>query len=271
MKAERDYVLGTHAEELTRLGLQHRVWRPIVLACWQAAGITAGKRVLDVGAGPGYATVDLAEIVGPGGEVVALERSHNFVEALRATAQERGLTNVRAHELDLMTDDLPRAAYDFSWCRWVAAFVPDSALLVAKLATVMPRGSMSIFHEYGDYDSWSFIPELPLHEQFREHVVATWRDSGGEPDAGRELPALLVRNGFVIRSLKPLIFSVRPNEFMWQWPKTFIGVYLPRLQEMGRIDEQFARDLGAQLAEAERNPNAFCVTPLVFEIVAEKT
>ncbi len=25
---DRDYVLGTHDEELERLGLQHRVWRP---------------------------------------------------------------------------------------------------------------------------------------------------------------------------------------------------------------------------------------------------
>src|SRR6266700_5014628 len=74
MATERDYVLGTHDEELMRLGLQHRVWRPVVLDCWQRAGITVGKRVLDLGAGPGYATIDLAEIVGSGGEVVALDR-----------------------------------------------------------------------------------------------------------------------------------------------------------------------------------------------------
>ena len=73
MPTDRDYVLGTHDEELARLGLQHRVWRPVVLDCWQRAGITLGKRVLDVGAGPGYATVDLAEIVGPTGEVVRFE------------------------------------------------------------------------------------------------------------------------------------------------------------------------------------------------------
>ena len=64
MAAERDYVLGTHEQELARLGLQHRAWRPVALDCWQRAGITVGKRVLDVGAGPGYAAVDLAEIVG---------------------------------------------------------------------------------------------------------------------------------------------------------------------------------------------------------------
>src|SRR5439155_11319771 len=74
MSRDRDYLLGTHEEELARLGLQHRVWRPVVLDCWQRAGMTVGKRVLDVGAGPGYAAVDLAEIVGPTGKVIVLER-----------------------------------------------------------------------------------------------------------------------------------------------------------------------------------------------------
>src|SRR5947209_3114842 len=72
---ERDYVLGTHENELERLGVQHRAWREVVLDCWRNAGIGVGGKVLDVGAGPGYATVDLAEIVGPAGKVVAVERS----------------------------------------------------------------------------------------------------------------------------------------------------------------------------------------------------
>src|SRR3954470_23212285 len=103
MTTERDYVLGTHEEELARLGLQHRVWRPIALDCWQRAGITLGSRVLDVGAGPGYATADLAEIVGPNGSVVALERSTNFIRALEGRCRAHSLTNVSVHELDLMT------------------------------------------------------------------------------------------------------------------------------------------------------------------------
>jgi len=117
MNTERDYVLGTHDEELARLGLQHRVWRPMVLDCWRKAGITVGSRVLDMGAGPGYATVDLAEIVGSAGQVVALERSNKFVNALKEAVGARSLTNVKIHELDLMTYSFPENDYDFSWCR----------------------------------------------------------------------------------------------------------------------------------------------------------
>src|SRR4030095_9061742 len=100
MAGDRDYVLGTHEEELARLGLQHRVWRAVALDCWQRAGITVGKRVLDLGAGPGYAAIYLAEIVGPTGEVVALERSQNFIRSMETTCRTRSLTNVKVHELD---------------------------------------------------------------------------------------------------------------------------------------------------------------------------
>ena len=267
---DRDYVLGTHNEELARLGLQHRVWRPVVLRCWQRAGITVGKRVLDVGAGPGYATVDLAEIVGPAGQVVALERSENFIRAMEEACRTRSLANVKVHQLDLVTDELPAGNYDFSWCRWVMSFVNDPAVLIRKLRDVMRRGSVAIFHEYGHYETWHFFPRLPNQERFRERVIATWRESGGEPDGAVALSTLLPANGFTIRSARPHLFCVRPKDYMWQWPATFIETYLPRLIEMGRIDQEFADQVRDDLAKAEKNPDALMITPLVLEIVAEK-
>jgi SAM-dependent methyltransferase len=268
--ADRDYILGTHEEEISRLGLQHDVWRPVVLDCWKRAGITAGKCVLDVGAGPGYAAIDLANIIGPAGRVLALERSRNFANALREMIRTRSLVNVGVHEMDLMTDDLPAGDYDFAWCRWVVSFVDDPPLLIQKLGRVMPKGSVSIFHEYGHYETWHFFPRLPMQERFRGHVIATWRESGGEPDGAARLPDLLADNGFVIRSARPHVFCLRPDDYMWQWPATFIEIYLPRLIQMGRIDQKFADQVRADLARAERNRNSFMLTPLVLEIVAEK-
>ena len=67
---EQDYVLGTHDDEIRRLGVQHRVWRPRVIDAWRRAGFRPGQMLIDVGCGPGYATLDLAEIVAPGGRVL---------------------------------------------------------------------------------------------------------------------------------------------------------------------------------------------------------
>ena len=87
---ERDYVLGTHDDEIYRLGFQHRVWRPRALDAWARAKIGDGAKVIDFGAGPGFATMDLAEIVGPTGAVYALERSRRFLDTLEAQANARG-------------------------------------------------------------------------------------------------------------------------------------------------------------------------------------
>ena len=270
MSAERDYVLGTHEEETARLGLQHRIWRPVASDCWQKAGITIGSRVLDVGAGPGYAAADLAEIVGPTGKVVAVERSANFVRALEERCRMRSLRNVDVHELDLMTDDLPEGPYDFSWCRWVASFVTDPALLIRKLAGVMRPGSVAIFHEYGHYLTWRFIPRLPNQERFAQEVKASWSAAGGKADIGLDLPTYLGQNGFAVRSVLPRIYCVGPSDYMWQWPTSFIGIGLARLQELGRIDANFADKVQKEVDEASANPDSLLIMPLVLEIVAEK-
>ena len=267
---ERDYVLGTHSEELERLGLQHRVWRPMVLDCWRRAGIMIGDRVLDVGAGPGYATVDLAEIVGPTGQVIAIERSENFVRAMQERCRTHQLSNVTIHSLDLMTDKLPEMQCNFSWCRWVTSFVSDPAVLVEKVARAVKKGGSAIFHEYGRYDTWQFMPPRPNQELFRRQVIETWLESGGKPDAAPLLCSLLPEHGFVLRSVEPLVYCVRPGDYMWQWQAQFVEVYLPRLEEMNRIDPILAGKVRDEFKELGANPESIMLTPLVLEIIAEK-
>jgi len=119
---ERDYVLGTRDDEIARLGLQHRVWRPRALDAWRRAGFSVGQTLLDVGCGPGFAALDLAEIVGPSGKVLAIDRSRRFLDATVAGCRQRGLHNVAPIELDLDEGTLPAIEADGAWCRWALAF-----------------------------------------------------------------------------------------------------------------------------------------------------
>ena len=100
-QASAEYVLGTNQAELERLGLQHRLWSDAAHALWRKAGIQPGSRVLDIGCGPGFATFDLAQIVGaaspnvsPGG-VLAVDESQPYLDHLLAQSRSRGLTNVQ--------------------------------------------------------------------------------------------------------------------------------------------------------------------------------
>lgn len=268
---ERDYVLGTHDLEIERLGLQHRVWQSTVLDCWRRAGIRAGSRVLDVGAGPGYATLDLAELVGPTGEVVAVERSNRFVQFGKEACANRGFQHVRWFEQDLMTEPLPAENLDAVWCRWVASFVSKPEMLVAKIARAVKPGGVAIFHEYVDYNTFGLVPPSSAVEQFKQHVAASWRANGGEPDIARQLPTWLAANGFRIRSAAPKIFCARPGEELWSWPASWMKINSRRLLELKRVDEAWVRALDQELAAAEASPNSLLLTPMVLELIAEKT
>src|SRR2546421_1314466 len=87
--APDDYVLGTGADESVRLGLQHRLWSAATHLLWERAGIQPGQTVLDLGCGPGHAALDLAQIVGPTGRVIAIDESASFLKQVHDQALAR--------------------------------------------------------------------------------------------------------------------------------------------------------------------------------------
>jgi len=231
--ADRDYILGTHDEEVARLRLQHTVWRPRALDAWRRAGFTIGQTIVDIGSGPGYASVDLADIAL---RVIALDRSARFLDILRSQNNPR----IEAHEVDLDRDPLPVRGADGAWARWVFAFVQKPRELLARVRdTLRPRG-MIVIHEYIDYRSWRVSPQSDEHDEFVAAVMRSWRASGGEPDIGRDLPRWLEELDFEIKSMQPIVDVIRPTDFTWQWPIAFMRSGLRRLLDLGEISAERA-------------------------------
>ena len=270
MSPEKDYVLGTHDEEIERLGLQHRVWRPRASDAWRRAGFSTGQTILDVGCGPGYASVDLAEIVGPSGRIIAVDRSRRFLDALESRCRQHGVANVEAHEMDLSDGAIPVANADGAWARWIFAFVPKPRRLLERVARALKPGGVFVSHEYFEYASWRLMPRSPELEELVVAVMDTWRASGGEPDIGRDLPVWLQELGFSLREPNPIIDVVTPSNFVWQGPKAFVEVGLARMVELGRFTPERAREISAAFTARESDPHTLLVTPAVLEIIARK-
>lgn len=266
--SDAEYVLGTQDEELERLGLQHRVWRPAVLDAWRRAGLAPGMTAIDVGAGPGFATADIAEIVGSGGRVLAFERSRRFLDALAARAERLGLANIEAHEQDVVERYLGTGIADFAWCRWLLCFVADPRRTVRHIAAALKPGGRVVFHEYADYGAWRLVPPHEQHERFRSLVMQSWRDSGGDPDVGARLPEWLAAEELEILQARPIAWAVRRSDFAWQWPASFMASGARRLAELGYMTAQEAETV-ATLLDAEA-ADRWMMTPIVLEVIARR-
>ena len=266
--AERDYVLGTEDGEVERLGLQHRVWRPRMLDAFRRAGIAPGWTVADVGCGPGYASADLAEIVGPEGRVLAFERSRRFLDSLAARAARQGFGNIEATERDVCAEELGSKVADAAWCRWLLSFVADPARTVSHIADALKPGGTAIFHEYADYGTWRSLPPDPDLDRFRTLVIQSWRDSGGEPDVAMHLPGWLAAAGLELVEIRPMVEIVGRGDYLWEWPKAFLLSNAPRLHELGYASAEEAERFATLL---ERLPQgALMMTPVVAEVIARK-
>jgi SAM-dependent methyltransferase len=267
---ERDYVLGTHDEEIARLGLQHRIWRPHVTAAWHRAGFTVGQTLLDVGCGPGFASLDLAELVGPRGKVVAVDRSRRFLDVLESERDRRGLGHLEVHEQDLEQGELPVRGADGAWTRWVFAFVRNPRELVARVHRALRPGGTFVVFEYFHYETWRFAPRSPVFEEFVQKVIESWRASGGEPDVGMDLPHWLGELGFEVKETRPITEVVSAREFFWQWPRAFVESGGRRLADLGFLTPERVRELLEDFDRREADPNTRIVTPGVLAITAVK-
>jgi protein-L-isoaspartate(D-aspartate) O-methyltransferase len=111
----------------------------IVALMIQAAGIARGDRVLEVGAGSGYAAAVIGRIAQ---RVVAIERQHDLVEVARERLESLGYANVEVVEGDGTKGWPAEAPYDAILASASGSHVPNA--LLAQLAPggriVMPIG-----------------------------------------------------------------------------------------------------------------------------------
>lgn len=265
---EKEYVLGTGDVEIRRLGIQHAAWRELAQAAWTRAGIGAGHTVVDVGCGPGYATLDLAQRVGPKGRVIAIDRSRRFLDFLLAQAEARGLRNIECLERDLDADPLPERCADHVWSRWVFIFVRGPRALLSRVQQMLRPGGSLVLHEYTDYASWRSEPRSAEIEAFVKAVMDSWRVEGGDPDIAQRLVRWLREDGVAHLQTHPIARVLRPGEPGWEWLRSYLESGPARLVELGKLDAGAPARILQAVQALESQPSARMTAPTVLEIIA---
>jgi SAM-dependent methyltransferase len=273
MSTATQYVLGTDPAELARLGFQHRLWADLAHSSWRHADIAPGHRVLDVGAGPGFAALDIAQIVGSTGQVVAIDESQDFLDSLAQQAAARGASNIVSHRGDvqrLTHLPLTPASFDVAYARWVLCFVPDPAAVLAGVARLLKPGGRFVINDYFNYESMTIAPKNPAFTRGIHAVGRSWRDRGGDPDIVSRIPALAARAGLTTVHLQVHQRLAKPSDTMWHWPDSFWRNYAPKLVTSGHLSQQEYDAFMAAWDAAAADPHAFMLLPPVFEVILKR-
>jgi ubiquinone/menaquinone biosynthesis C-methylase UbiE len=103
-----------------------REWlRAATDAMLDMAGVKPGTRVLDVAAGAGDQTLDIAKRVGPGGSVLATDLSAGILEFAKINVRAAGYGNVETRVADGERLDVGEAQFDAAICRLGLMLFPD--------------------------------------------------------------------------------------------------------------------------------------------------
>ena len=268
MTDQKEYVLGTDDLELARLREQHEVWLEQSRALWERAGFRGLGTLADLGCGPGYTSLALADFAGRATRVLAIDESERFIAALRAHlvgAPERRVEPRRARVEQL---GLPRESLDGAYARWLFSWLEEPAAGLAQVARALRPGARVALHEYLHWGSFSLLPPRPDFDLAIRACLASW--SGMTIDVAAHAADHAARAGLELEHFEPIARVGPPGSPVWRWLEDFHRSYLPRLAERGLIGRSEVETVLRAWERHAELPGALVLAPTMAAVVLRK-
>lgn len=162
----------------------------------------SGEIIVDVGAGAGVITAEIAQKVAPGGRVFAVDPSAGLLDVARATTREAGI----GHLVDIRVADgrdLPfgLSAFDAAFCRWVLMHVEGPEKVIAEMRRVTRRGGRVLAVEF----DWETVMVHPGDRAVTRRILNNAADRQIDPWIGRRLPSLFSGQGFAEVTVETIV------------------------------------------------------------------
>lgn len=177
--------------ELERLQMIEQVFDPASRRRLLGTGLQAGWRCLEVGPGAGSIMTWMGEVVGPTGQVVAVDLDPKFLS-------EAERTNLSVMRADIRTAQLPQQTFDVVHARYVLIHLPDYEVALTKMVDSLKPGGWLVLEEpdfsasRGITGDEQELASLRKVNQAIEQMYATLRMDYA---MGLKLPALMQRRG----------------------------------------------------------------------------
>lgn len=174
-------------EQTFQKDLSHLTWDEVYARQMRRAGLVdewmdalrleAGGRVLEVGAGPGYVSLRLAERVGPEGLVYAVDRSADALAHLEGLQKQRGVRQIRRLVADAATMEAVDPRADAALVSMVLHHADDPSGILRNLHRLLPANALAVvaeFHPAGPCEQGA-----PRTSRLAPEQVEAWCESAG--------------------------------------------------------------------------------------------
>jgi SAM-dependent methyltransferase len=203
------YALGYDDPELARLEHQARMLAPATRTILRLAGVGEGMRVLDLGTGLGDVALAAAELVGPTGEVVGIDREEAMLAVARGrAANQAGTVRFEQGEVGEWTDG---RRYDVVLGRLILLYVRDPAAAIRHHLRSLASGGRYVAMEF-DIVAARSEPPCPTAARAASLVVEGFRRAGLDPALGTRLGAVLTDAGLIEPTVVGLQAYLPPDD-----------------------------------------------------------
>jgi len=265
-----EYILGTDAQEFERLRFQHQVWVEQLFALVARAGLRAGDVVLDLGCGPGFTSLELADVVGPQGRVIARDQSPRFIEFLRRECVRLGRNEIEPSLGPVEELVLADGALDGAYARWLFCWLADPGAVLERVARALRPGGVLLLHEYLDWGAMRLVPQGAAFARAVEACLASWREGGATIDFAERVPGLAPRAGLELVHIRPIARLGRAGSLEWRWLDEVFRTYLPKVVERGLLRPAELSAWTREWEERAAEDASFVATPTMAEVLLQK-
>lgn len=197
MSDDPTYSLALSEAEVERYRFMAQVARRTETEQWAAAGLTSGAHVADIGCGPGLVLVELADVVGPSGSVVGIDRGAAEVGTALQLISDQGLPNASARQAVAWDTGIDEGSIDVVNLRHVLAHNTaehQRRILAHALDLLRPGGSLYAVDV--DLSTFRVDPPSEVVEEMGSRYIAHLVDTGRDPAVGPKLGSLASSVGF---------------------------------------------------------------------------
>jgi len=212
------YVFGASTEEVMRLQQLGELLHDSTRRVLQEAGIAEGMSVLDVGCGPGSVTFLAAELVGPSGSVLGIDRNPAMLASARSNplgSRPTIVSFIQADLAELADESWLQPGFDAIIGRLILLHVADPVVLVRTLARHLRPGGVMVFQEPDLARLGASFPPIPMLEQLCEWVRDAHRARGIDPQFGLRLQQVFLDAGLPAPRLTCEAFIGSGPEWGW--------------------------------------------------------